>query len=214
MILRELGMDILDETDKLKRKNFRTETRCVLSLFERFLPKIKTEEIWKILFYFSNLPQEMKTIGGVLRVTLPFDLDKYNKSSNSYKKEIIYKMLVKGLHLVNELDEFANIDFNAILNKMKEVNLECTWIWKRKKLNQSKTISAEIYCEHEIDFFRIYVIFTHKKNKTTNKQLLIELEPHEFVFSSYFGELTWVSESTISFVNRSATNSLEAICDL
>lgn len=210
MIIKDFGLD-MPELQKELKVAFRNETRCVLSLFERFLGKYKTKDCWRIWVNCVNEISDNRILNllGVYNVQIVVDTDTYFKMSAIDKKKAILNYLWQGiLQVVNDQDWELDI-FNAAYSKVIELNFSNEWVWKKKAISPNKEYKAIIFCIHEIYLFEARLRILDKKSNIVYDNTLFTDTPDEFIFSNYFGEFKWESNNVITLGEKIGNGKLE-----
>ena len=203
--------DLYDETDPTRdlkvQQRLTTESRCVLANFEKQFSKFKyrnSQNAWKIGVNVvkSITRQNPIVIGGCIEVQIVFDLEHYFDAKNFDKKKMILEMLWNGILVSVEAFKWGISPFEDAKKAVIESNYTYHWSWKKPKPSPSKHYKAEIFCEHEIECFGIYLVIRGPNNSILKKIHLIDEEPSEFVFAKYFGSLEWISDDSVVFASK------------
>lgn len=200
---------LYDETDTSRdlktQQRLTNESRCILANFEKQFSKYQNNQnAWKIGIDVvkSKTQQKPIVVGGCVEAQIIFDLEHYFNAENLDKKKMILEMLWEGIVLTVKTFKWDILPFQNAKDAVLRTNYMYHWIWKKPKLNPSKRYKAEIFCEHEIDFFRISLVAKDKNDNILKTIHLIDEEPNEFIFAKYFGSFDWISENEISFSSK------------
>jgi hypothetical protein len=208
--LRDFGIyDRTDNSRDLKtRQRLSMESRCILANFERHLSKYDNLQGIKKLnveIVKNGLQAKPVILLGCLQIQISFNLKSYFNAENLDKKKMILEMLWQGILIAVKTFKWDISPFQDAKDAVIDSNYTYHWTWKRPKLNPSKQYKAEIFCEHEIDYFRISLVIRTDTGDIIRNIHLIDEKPSEFIFVKYFGILEWKSENEISFVSRDKT---------
>lgn len=216
MILKEFDLDLpyvgsskedYELNWKSRRMQFRDEARCVASMFERlFKPyKFKTLYTWKILIECYNdisLIRNLNISSDIYTIAIKFDVIGYFGSDNNRKKQIIFDSLKEGLETLLKIElDWDRMPFEEVLKTMQEKELLNTYLWG-KTTNSSRTYSAALSCEHEIDGLTINLIVYNKKQGIIYHKHILTEKPNEWDYTQHFGTLYWESKNEIVLKNK------------
>jgi len=195
---------------KEKRRNFRLETRCITSMFERLLGKFKNEKCQKIIIECSenNIESSILNFSGIITVQLQMNHEKFLKKKDIEKKEVTLKLLMKGIKKV-AINENWNLDpFENISEIVKSNKYSNEWIWKKPIKNLNKSYSAEVLCQHSVKNMDIFIIVKEINGDEIYREKIISELPDEWAYSKHLGELKWMSNSEIGLTNKAKSNTI------
>lgn len=199
-----------DEMWRDKRIIFRSEAETVCSKVKRMLPKIVTDSTWKLMINcLSNddyVPQCY--IDSICEVSVKFDFDKYNNSTDEEKiylqlnalEEAVYYAITQGV-----------AQYKPILDICKELKakpFENSWIWKKKKLQNGYIVN--IVMEHTIKYMNIYAEFKNKNGETICKKLLVQDDPSPICYHLNLGDLENCGDNGVILYNKLKTKFYKA----
>lgn len=222
MILKEIEMDLpyvrenvpetLSEDDtkldyewnwKWKRRQFQLMTRCMTAMIERIMPRIVTNECWKILIECVERPSSSKIINrlGVYCVQVPFEVELFWEMSSLEKRVYTIQKIREALVIIAQNDCF---DVTAIANACDEVvNLNYINEWYWKKPVKSKHLTVQVKVSHEVESCNIYLVFTDYTKNVSKEEFIVSDLPDEWAYFKYFGKLEWVSDGTAKLTTKS-----------
>lgn len=230
MILKDIDMDlpyIIDESKKTwtneetrkdydlnwkwKRHKFNLMTRCMMSMISRLMPKIITENCWRITIEcVEKSPKDRYLIvGGGCEVQVLFDLPRFYTMTDIEKKKYAVE---KAREAMNKLMPF--IDVSGVLNacdKVAEAGYENIWYWKKSKKTSKKrrSLSVQLKIVHEIDFVHFYMVFNDSKTDKTEEHFIVKDEPSEWIFNKYFGTVEWIDDKTARLITKDGEQFIE-----
>lgn len=222
--MKEFGLYLPNVKDKNKRVLFRDEIRCIASLYARLLPKFITNKVKKILIDCVDTGEKIDVwdhyqllsnregieilgnVEGVLVLRKIFDVHYYFSQKDVEKKKIILETLQEGIKEIAKHLKWDIKPFEMVYQKIIKENYINHWTWKKPKMNPSRTHYAEVYCEHEIDEFLIYILIKDKKNIIIKKSLIIKERPNEWAFAQYFGKLAWLNSKEVALYDKEGNN--------
>jgi hypothetical protein len=188
---------------KKKRHIFKTETRCISSLFSRLLGKIKTDDSKKIIVECCSIEPEVsiKNYSGILTTQVFINFKNYESSDNQGKKRIALTLLYKGISYICEKKKWDLTPFSIVNDLMVSSNYINEWFWKRPVFNSNRELSAQLYFKHDLSAFDVY-LFIRRKTTVIQKSLLISEEPHELFYANLLGELKWLTNNDVVLETR------------
>lgn len=206
MYLREFDIhyagDVLKERKDRAKIGF--QTRCVTALFEKcFAPRFVTKKQWKIsVEAVEKVTKLDPRVGDVIVVQVPLDVVDFFRSDNLKKKRIALETLFEGIKRVCQGMNWPIQPFDAAYQGVVAKNFTNEWVHGKTKRSPTKKYFAEIYCVHEVDTFRMYLLLRDSAKRELKRFLLKEEIPSEFVFSEYLGLLEWVSENEVAVASK------------
>ena len=219
MILRDFDMDlpyVIDESRKnmtneetrqdwdlnwkWKEFNFVLMHRCMMAMISRLMPRIDTEECWKITIQCveKNPKDGYLIVGGDCEVQVLIDLEKFYNMTSLEKKQHAIAKTREAMEKIKPL-----FDVNIILDvcdKIVESGYNNTWFWKKSR--KKKNLLAQIKTVHEVEAVYIYMVFTDSKTKRTEEHLIITDKPSGRAFVKYYGSLEWIDEKTAKLITK------------
>lgn len=193
---------------KNKRIQVIDESRCIASLYrEEFLniiKKFQTENCRciSINIYDDKKESEIKNFDGICEVSICYPMSNYFKSSNYEKKKILLDLLYKGVELYVKTNKLDLNPFRKAYEKVIEKNYVNHYYVKKPLKSPNRELSAQLFSEHEIDKYYIYVVFKDKQNKILKKELIKTERPNEYLFMQHLGTMKWINNSTVEVWNR------------
>ncbi len=199
MRLREFDLDAPEESRE-RRSQFRLQTRCVTSLFERhFNGALKTPKYWKILVEVVPKITNDKAIDllGVLAIQTEFDLSIFFGATNSKRKRLALALLTAGVAKVIEEMNWPKEPFDNATNKVVEMDFVNCWTWKKRARSPKRDLVAEVYCCHDVEEFVAFLRVRDTKGRLVKEKKILTDTPSEFIFAKHFGELKWLDDRTV-----------------
>lgn len=175
------------------------------ALFEKcFHHKIQTRKIWKISVEAVDKikTNEVRDLLGVLVVQVEFDINRFVKADVITKKQIALETLYRGVKTICDWMKWPEEPFKAAYDCIIEKGYRNEWTWGKAKWNKSRTKTAEIYCVHDVESFKMHVLIRDKKKKELSRIVLVDDTPDEFVFSRYLGRIEWISDHEIGVIAK------------
>ncbi len=205
-LLREFDLDIPHDT--MNRIKFRNQTRCITALFERLFPKFYNEECWKVLIQcVNNIKHEKyKNLLGVYAIEIECNTNNFFQMSDNEKKQMAYMILAKGLYTLLRQKQWEEEIFKETLSKMLELNLNNNWYWKKPIKSPNRKYKAQVYLEHEILGYNIFITIKDALDNILKQQLILSQIPNEFSLSQYLGKLFWETENSVIFTTKDNLN--------
>ncbi|NYE04519.1 hypothetical protein F4694_001263 [Bacillus niacini] len=146
---------------KPKRVLFRDQVRCIASMYTYLLGRFQTERTEKITINCVEKTNDnalvKTTLDGFTKVSVELDIDSYFLLSNYEKKRVILEKINGGVTKVaNEFSWDIEL-FNRISYEIIKNDYVNEYVWKQKT-SPDKKFKAEVYCQHDIDFFTISIL--------------------------------------------------------
>ncbi|MDP4147165.1 MAG: hypothetical protein Q8936_22265 [Bacillota bacterium] len=206
--------DSSPKTDITKSKAyaFSNETSCISSFYTRLLPKVKTENVKRIIVECVedlNESDRIKIGAGIATIQVKLDYQVYFSSEETEKKRIASKLIREGLiYLSLEKDGDSKV-FEEIYLKIEELQYKNKYIYK-KKYSPNRKYVCNVVCEHEIDFFSIFLeIADNKEGEIISRKEIIQVVPHPIIMNKYFGEATWDLNNRVIYCDKFKQNQWE-----
>ena len=193
MLIKEFDLDAPKETKELRHR-FRMETRCVTALYQRlFVAPQGTGKIWKLLI--EGVPEVRKPavrdLLGALTVEYVFDVASFFKLLPAEKKAAALDLLEGGIERICQYAEWDAAPFRAASRAVRRCGFENEWTWRKPHRKPGSSIRAEVFCQHDIDAFRIYFRISTGQSKERMLIPITSVLPTEFVFVEYLGKAGW-----------------------
>lgn len=195
-ILKEFDLEI--PGDKVQKRNFSLQVRCITALYERLFPKFRTPDCWKILVNcVQNSPKVgYRNFSGVYEIDVIADVENFINLSEDEKKAWIYETLYLGITNLLKITEWDSEPFIVTFEKIKELNLQNVWVWKSVR-SPSRKYFAEVVVDHDIQNCSISLIIRDDTGgKIKQKEMIKEL-PSEWAYARHLGSFTWESNSQV-----------------
>lgn len=200
-------MRISDYDDEEKAYNFSLETRCICAFYERLFDKFHTETVWKLLVEGASEITEKRilTIGGVEEVQVLFDMDKYFTATTEQKKVMMLETLQEGVLKIAKEEKWNEDIFKYPYEQIIECGYQNNYIFGKPKVSPCKKYTAEIYCEHKLKSFDIFVVVRSRNGIQVKSQLVKSELPDEFFFKKHLGRIKWIGNKKIEMLNKRET---------
>lgn len=201
-VLKEFSLTIPE--DKIKRRVFELQTRCVLSFYERLFPKFKTHDCWKVLINCVREKPKIKyrNLIGVYEIDIPGNAEEIFSLKDNFEKKVwTFEHLKLGvIELLNQTGWDAK-PFVDTLNQLETLGLRNVWAWKTIP-SPSKELLTQIWVDHDVQSCIISLVVLDKMGQKLKEQTLITESPDEWAYTRHLGALTWESESCVILKNK------------
>lgn len=182
---------------------FDIQTRCICAMYTRILQKVQTKGVRKILLQCvqKEIPYKPYISFSVFDVPIQFDYQNFENSDNQKKKEITLETIYAAL---KEYYKMMDADYDSLImtyNKIKELNYENIWTW-RKKSSPDRKHTAELILHHEVEFIDFYIVIRDKSGIEIKRQKILSEVPDEWNYVQHLGELKWNSNSEVVLINK------------
>ncbi|MBM7608769.1 hypothetical protein JOD29_002016 [Lysinibacillus composti] len=209
MILKEFQMfENRGEYGK-KFKDFTFETNCITTLYENNFPNFKTENTKKIIlncglsFKDINITEH---IDGFLEINIPYDVEEFFGLNDINKKIELLELLQIGVLWVCKEFNWDEAPFIETYEKIKNLNYECKYVWKKPKSCPNRKYKAMVECELTLYKGTVNLIVINKRNEIVAKKLVTEEKPNVFLFDMFLGELKWLSNEEVRLYRKLTRN--------
>ncbi|MCG7315250.1 hypothetical protein M3568_19695 [Priestia flexa] len=205
-LLRDI--QLLVPNNKDVNSQFFSETRCMVSFYNRLLPRIKLKEDKGIVINCVNSLQEIAStdsdsyiIFNYIPVFVEIDIDNFFLlPTNQEKKKYTLDILNRGMIKFAEQHNYDKEVFENVYNKIIELNYNNTHIFNKKVSPNRKYTCAVIY-EHDVDYIDVYleIIRNNKKGIINRERIFRYKDNDEQDLLSEFGEIVWTLNHKVTF---------------
>lgn len=202
-MIKEFDLDA-PQQQKAVRINFRNNTRCITSLFERqYSSSEDTGKAWKVLVEVVSKESspEYCNLLGVLTIQVEGNIDAFMSADAESKKKLTLKYLMKGVEKIVDQMKWDIVPFHNAKEAVIANKFENKWVWKDQIINK-KSITAELLVEHEVSEVILSARFYDMNGNVLKTQHLVSEVPNEFIFDSYFGKFRWRNDNTVELISR------------
>ncbi len=161
--------------------------------------QIETDSIWKL---------ELKLVAGSPNPRIRF-LDGLAIVERSYDPNAlpaINQLSMRNREILNLLHEAAGQaceelswpkkPFEIAYHRVLRNDFRNEWIWKKSKWSPDRRLRAELRCEHDASALRMHLQVRDREDHVTELKIL-EAPPDEFLFTRYFGEMSWITNADL-----------------
>ncbi|MED1303709.1 hypothetical protein BK704_22125 [[Bacillus thuringiensis] serovar konkukian] len=209
--MKEQNISQLQATQLYYKKNFQEkdrkiwkETRCIINLYLSYLGRYKTAETKQILIKLVKTIEGSQIINydGFTDIQIVFNIDKYFSAAPDEKKKITLKLIHEAMSVGAKSFNWDHTVCQNSYDKVIEDNYKNNYVWKTK-VSAGRKYIAEVYCEHDIHEYLIYIIIKCYRDKSEIKKVLLhKVGPHELDFASYLGDLKWLSNDSVALIGE------------
>ena len=174
-------------------KAFEERSRSILSGASAFLKRdIRTDGIWKISINVnsSNALQHMKTVGGVLKFNIEFDVDSFLELGVEEQKN---RMLTLVTETLSDAFTKANLEadrLNGLRDFIEQREFKTTFTGPS---NARNGIDACVVCVQEFERTNVFIALK-KGSHEIERIFVLETSSEEFIFNVYLKAPEWVSD--------------------
>jgi hypothetical protein len=191
---------------KETRSDFDFQSRSVLALFARCFsrPGFIDKKLWKIEVDLTNgeARPSVLSVGDVLSIQIKTDVNSFFQLEAVTKASKILEYLMAGLMKLSALQGWDISPFRIAYDEVINLNFVNHWLWKKPVLNKMRSMSAEVWIEHELSVVKIFVLIKDQAKTIVKKIHLIDEMPHELIFYKHLGKLQWENDSTVELLCR------------
>ena len=194
MRLKEFDLDA-PRLPRLERKAFRDASRSVTALYERCFDGLNVSRGWKVLV--ECVPdvddRRVRDLLGVLTVQVAFDVREPAHRESPGKEALFLDALYDGVVAVAQAEHWPIEPFEKARECVIGKNFVNQWWWRKPKWNRSRSMYGQLWCEHESDAFRAWLVVRDKKGDEVGRSMVLEASPSEFEFVAKLGDAKWTS---------------------
>lgn len=197
-IISQMGLDSDLEWNAAKR--FRFEVRHIAALFQRYLPIVKHNNVWKFLIICCSQPpiNRPPIIGGVVEAHIYADATNFDAMSESGKESFALDALTKGIEVACLIACVDPLPYREALKIVAETNFVNQWVFPLKPISSpDRGKIAQIECYHGAKSFSGTLVVRERNGAELLKLAVIETEPMDNFFVPLLKTLKWDSNDSI-----------------
>lgn len=202
MILREFGIHA-DARPARGQRPIHDQTRCVLALFERHLPRVETDGVWKLSVQLSAAPEtsDIETQLGVARVPLAVDPGPFYELPVAGKKRLSLELLERGIERARTELGWPAGPFAAAARAVRAANLTNAWCFD-PKWAPGRRFRAYVHCEHEPELFSGELRIESREGAVVARATVLQEIPSEFCFVPRLGKVKWLDRTRVVLLDK------------
>jgi hypothetical protein len=186
------------------RTAFRTAVRHVTAHYERYLPVLETEGVWKVLVECLAVGDEGAAPHnefGVAVVQSTFPFAEFASGSIRVRNELALRTAHTGALRVARYYGWPEAPFETARAGVIGDDFHNVWVWKSKRHAKSRR-NGELRCEHEHDAFRAWLVIKDAVGRALAEKQVIQEQPSERSFVPLLGKLDWVSDQAVALISK------------
>jgi hypothetical protein len=206
-MIREIQITLPYETAMEKKKKFIPTTYCTGDFFLRLLDKFAVGKIQKLIIECSE-SEVLKTSNpsddsiGVIVLRRHIDLSKYFSMSVKEKKKWTLRILVDGFKELNQYYEFSFEKIEAVAKTIKDMDYLNHYRYGKVVSSPSKKMKAQLWVEHEIDKFHLFVDILNPEEELITREKVISTFPNWVAYLPVLGSIKWETDQFISIIPK------------
>lgn len=171
-------------------------SRVVCALFVKGMPKIKTDNFWKISIKFNccNQVAKNRVVVGLYEFYSVFPVDDFLSWSAQKQKDFMLDFVSNAVHYVFSEQGLDTSFFESAREYVRKNNFT-NYFKGRAQLSPYENIKAKIVCEQTMQEASIYMEVG--KGKKIERYLVECCSPSEFQIQIYFGRIDWISQNKL-----------------
>ncbi|MEM6274967.1 MAG: hypothetical protein AAF735_06970 [Myxococcota bacterium] len=185
------------------RLAFRSESRSVTALFEKFFGSMQVARGWKVLV--ECVPEvtnaDVRDLLGALTVQVLADMPAVMQLEGEAKQRAFMELLRTGLLHVVKAEGWADAQFHEAMTRLDDSRFVNEWWWREPKWNRSKTMKGKVFCTHTLAGMSAWLVVENKQGVELSRKPVVTDMPNEFEFVPLLGDVKWTTSSR--FVLRS-----------
>lgn len=186
---------------KWKRRAFSLQTRCMTSMIERLMPRIVTDNYWKILINCAENPIDKVLVsGGVFEMWIEFNYCQFQNFTTLQKKQYVIEKVIEAM---NQISSHVDFDVDIIVNicnTIRQMNYQNQWFWGKPKRNKSKFAQIEVV--HDVENVQIFMNYLDSQKNVIKRTLLLTEKPDEWAYGMCLGKIVWVNDDEAQLISR------------
>ncbi|WP_316838277.1 hypothetical protein [Pedobacter nutrimenti] len=180
---------------------FNKESWCISELYWSFLGDYQVGKVKKCLIIVSDdWGEELNTYtnwNDCKGVNLDLNFEKYFSYNNYHRKEILLKMIHSGMMIIANKEGWEVNQLLDTVNLCVKAKLEYKFLVQNKlKSSPNRQYKFGLWCEWDIDEFKVFWILLDKSGKEIRRELFIQDSPSFGEFIYYVG-FKWVDNNTV-----------------
>ncbi|EAD5703639.1 hypothetical protein ACU8IW_001260 [Listeria innocua] len=201
-----IGFDYDEEKNPIM--SFDSQSHCISEMYSGAFKPMVTKETSCI--DINCIPTGKKVdkshhLDAIYRVYFEnklFDLNKFNDENDSEKKKIILELLhIGAIEACRDLG-LDKARFIEAYEKVKELDYQNNYYYKKPKSSPNRKQKAQIYIEHGLYKADIYIVIFNKEQKIMRKEFILSDLPNPFVFSAHLGNLKWIDNNRLVLAHK------------
>ena len=202
MILREFGI-YTDAPPPSGQRPIHDQTRCLLARYEAYLPRVDTQDIWKVSAELSPAPAQTRIIEqlGVACVPIAEDPLSFFDLSRIGKKRAALSIIDRALTSAVALFGWPSEPFALAHQAVLDSEFSTTWAFC-PKWNPGRRFQAYLHCEHEPEVFTGELRIRSRDGTIVAKQVLVSEIPNELCFGRWLGRVNWLDRERAVLLDR------------
>ncbi|QEI11482.1 hypothetical protein [Cellvibrio japonicus] len=171
-------------------------SRVICALFIKGMPKIKTDDFWKLSINFNHGDQSEKNrvVIGLYEFYCNFPVDEFLLWETEKQQEFMLNFVSNTVHQAFSAQGIDTSFIEAACEYVRINNFINIFEGKGQK-SPHENIKARIFCEQEMLEARIYMEIG--KGKKWERYLIDRINPSEFQIQIYFGRIDWISQNNL-----------------
>jgi len=204
MSLRQI--DLRTEFKHKYSKEFNEESWCISELYWSSLRDYSTGKIKKCTIHVSDKwgDNEMYYLSypDYRGINLTIDFTKYFNAGKLEKKKIQLELIHEGMLIIAEKEGWNTPSLVNAYNHCLSEGLEYKFfVGNKLKNSPGRKRKAGVWCEWDIDFFKLFWVLFDKNGVELNRDIIVSLEPSQGE-TVYYLTWKWIDNKTIFIENK------------
>jgi len=144
----------------------------------------------------------VRNLLGVFTLQVALESDVFWAASELEQKRGALEVLHRGVLRVAEIEQWRKDPFEVAYGEVVNRAYANEWTWPRPRRSADRKHFAILFCAHNPDSFRAWIVVSDKEHRELSRVLVIDDEPNDFIFVPKLGKLTWVSDSRVALFGR------------
>ena len=154
---------------------------------------------------------DVRNLLGAFTLQVAFDGPRFRTLEQLEKKKMLLETLHLGSLAIAKLQGWPSESLETAYQCVIDRNYVNEWKWPRAaKLSLDRKHQAVLFCSHEMDRFRAWIVIQERKGNELVRSDAIDEDPSEFRFVPKMGQLTWVSNERVVLRDKNGTPVAEA----
>lgn len=204
-----MGLHQIDLRTEFKHqfsKQFNEESWCISELYFSFLRDYPTENVKKCSIHVSDNwgSQEYHYLSypDYRGINLTIDLNKYFTLEKLDRKKVQLDLIHNGMLLIAEKEKWSTPPLTNAYKLCLDQELAYKFfVNSRLKSSPDRKRKVGIWCEWDIDFFKLFWVLFDKNGLEIKRDMIVLLEPSQGEMV-YFIRCKWSDNKTVCIENK------------
>jgi hypothetical protein len=184
---------------------FEFATRSVVALYQRCFSPLRVEKVWKVLIECVDEVSraDVLDLSGVLVLQVEFDTRAFIVADRYRRNVMALEVLHRGATRIAGMQGWPLEPFESAKACVEEMDYKNEKVIGQVRRSPDRRHYAFLYCLHEPDKFRGWLVVQDKDRAEVVRKLVVETLPDEFIFHPQLGKVSWTGNDRVVLHDRS-----------